>query len=777
VANSGNVWGIDIGQCALKAMRCSAGPGDTVVADAFDYIEYPKILNQPEADPKAMVQEALEQFLSRNKVKGDKVSISVSGQSGLARFFKPPPVDAKKMPELVKYEARNQIPFALEDVIWDWQMLGGTEVDGFALDTEVGLFAMKRDAVFRALEPFDHAEIECDVVQLAPEAVFNYVAHDVIRDTGAGDNYDSDNPPPSLAVLSMGTDTSDLIVTNGFRLWQRSIPIGGNHFTKQLSKELKLTFAKAEHLKRNARQAEDPKAIFQAMRTVFNDLVTELQRSLSYFQTVDRKAKIKGLVLLGNAVKLPGLSQYLSKNLGLDVVNVDGFSTLTGGGVVASPSFKDNMLSFGVCYGLCLQGLGLGKLRTNLVPRELITERMIRAKKPWALASYAGLLLACSFNFFFHYNAWSGVHNKEWDIPIKNVDAVVAESTRYKDEFKKRQDELLRIKNIGEELVGNVDRRLLWLELLKAISVAMPKTDFSKLPNGTPTNLAPGSIPDHKQYPIDLRKEIHVEYIESEYFPDLATWFANEEVKRRYAEERRIAAGEAPATVDPAAPAAPGPNGQVPPATPPAATPPAAVPPVTTPPAGPATATTAAATTDAGPKGPGWVIEIRGHHYYNRNRGTAGVVHVRDTVIKNLEEGEVSLPIEFGTGPGSPTKFENFTMKELGIGYVILAESEEIDRYNKVINEDFEDPDADAGGLGGNGPKKKEGPRNDDPPEWTIPKYTFTVQFTWTEKLLRQRLQEREAKRLEAKRLEEEAAAQGAPVPGVLPGTLPPSTK
>jgi type IV pilus assembly protein PilM len=112
--------------------------------------------------------------------------------------------------------------------------------------------------------------------------------------------FDPDNPPESVVVLSMGTDATDLVITNGFRMWQRSIPLGGNHFTKQLTKEMKLTFAKAEHLKRNARQAEDPKAVFQAMRPIFNDVVTEVQRSIGFFQGLDRKAKIKGVVLLGN---------------------------------------------------------------------------------------------------------------------------------------------------------------------------------------------------------------------------------------------------------------------------------------------------------------------------------------------------------------------------------------------------------------------------------------------------------------------------------------------
>ena len=78
------VWGIDIGRCALKALRCRLD-GDAIVAEGFDYIEYPKLLTQPDADAPQLVNEALEHVLSRNNVKGDKVAISVSGESGLAR--------------------------------------------------------------------------------------------------------------------------------------------------------------------------------------------------------------------------------------------------------------------------------------------------------------------------------------------------------------------------------------------------------------------------------------------------------------------------------------------------------------------------------------------------------------------------------------------------------------------------------------------------------------------------------------------------------------------
>ncbi len=392
MAKSSAVWGIDIGQCAIKALRCSPHPDDPslIVADAFDYIEFPKILSQPDAEPAELVREALEQFLSRNEVRGDRVAISVSGQSGLARFIKLPPVEAKKIPDIVKYEARQQIPFSLEDVVWDYQQLaGGSEDDGFALETEVGLFAMKRDQVFRALKPLDDAGIKIDIIQLTPLAIYNYIVFDQQLDATPLDEYDPEEPPPSTVVVSLGTDTTDLVVTNGFRVWQRSIPIGGNHFTKALTKELRLTFSKAEHLKRHATEAENPKAVFQAMRPIFNDLLTEIHRSIGYFSNMDPSAKISGMVALGNAMKLPGLSRYLSQNLGHEVQPATTFRGLTGSGVTDSPQFKDNLLSFGTCYGLCLQGLKKSSIHTNLLRHTRVPARSRRLpageglRRPW----------------------------------------------------------------------------------------------------------------------------------------------------------------------------------------------------------------------------------------------------------------------------------------------------------------------------------------------------------------------------------------------------------
>src|SRR3954447_2429447 len=150
------VWALDVGQAALKALKLVPGESpDQVVAEAFDFVEYPKILSQPDADPEELVREAMTTFLERNDLKGSKVAIGVSGQAGLVKFIKLPPVEKKRIPDIVKFEARQQIPFALEEVIWDYQQIGGDDKgedgdEGFTM-AEVGLFAMKRDQINRAI--------------------------------------------------------------------------------------------------------------------------------------------------------------------------------------------------------------------------------------------------------------------------------------------------------------------------------------------------------------------------------------------------------------------------------------------------------------------------------------------------------------------------------------------------------------------------------------------------------------------------------------------------
>jgi type IV pilus assembly protein PilM len=401
------------------------------------------------------------------------VAISVPGQSALTRFIQLPPVESSKVDEIVRYEAKQQIPFALEDVIWDYQTLGGgIEESGYMLGAEVGLFAMKKEGIHTALKPFLENKMEIELVQLAPLALHNFLCFDQI---GIRPGQILEGEPDHMIVLDMGTDNTTLLVTNGNKIWVRNVPIGGNHFTRALTKEMKLTFAKAEHLKCNATKAPDPRAVFQALRPVFNDYVAEIQRSIGYFSSVNRDSKITKIVGAGNGFKLAGLQKFLQQNLQYEVERADSLQALVGDTVLNAPLFQENVLSFAVPYGLALQALKLTRIHTTLLPSEIAIARKIRRKKPWAVATAATLLFGLSLSTAGYSNVASSVSEKRFGEAEKKVAGLQDVEKNFKRDFETEKSANAKLKEEGLKLVTNLDTREMWLEVYRAVSECLPR--------------------------------------------------------------------------------------------------------------------------------------------------------------------------------------------------------------------------------------------------------------------------------------------------------------
>src|SRR5437762_11199189 len=159
----------------------------------------------------------------------------------------------------------------------------------------------------------------------------NFMAYDLLGKGAAGGADEGGGDKSCIVALDIGADNSNLVITDGEKIiWQRPIPLGGNHFTRALTKDLKLTFAKAEHLKRNAVKSPDLKNVLASLRPVLNDFVGEVQRSLGYFTNTHKDATIQYMIGLGNAFRLPGLQKYLQEKLQLEVRKLQKFERLTG---------------------------------------------------------------------------------------------------------------------------------------------------------------------------------------------------------------------------------------------------------------------------------------------------------------------------------------------------------------------------------------------------------------------------------------------------------------
>ncbi len=448
--------GIDIGNRALKAIRLSR-VGDGVKIDDFDVIEHERILTSDDANRDALLQASVSAFVQRHSLKNSAVAVGVSGQSSFARFIKLPPVERKQIPSIVRFEAIQQIPFPLDDVEWSYQLF---ETPG-SPDVEVGIFAMRKELVAKHLQLFTDADMNVSAVQMNPLADYNAMQYDGrLKDT--------------TMIIDMGSENTDLIIADNDSVWLRSISIGGNSFTDALVKAFKLDFAKAEELKRTAGTSKYTRQIFQAMRPIFGDLVSEIQRSMGFFSSVRRETRIKRIVALGGTFRLPNLLRYLQQNLQLDVERMDSFR----GGVPADPKmaamFNENMLSLAGAYGLALQAMGEGKIQSSLLPSHIYRERMWKEKSKW-FGLAAGMMLVGSGIALGSVYMAKNVSGSD-ELKAKNDSTLAA--------AKKLSDQWSTVESAGKndiETIKNIysltDYRMLWPNLLTDLRAAIPAAD------------------------------------------------------------------------------------------------------------------------------------------------------------------------------------------------------------------------------------------------------------------------------------------------------------
>lgn len=505
MASGKAVWGIDIGQCGLKAIKLrSAGDGKVEVA-AFDVVEHAKILSQPDADPDELIKAALEKFVQRNEWQGDDFVIGVPGQQTFARFTKLPPADPKKIPDLVRYEAGQQIPFDMDDVVWDYQAFNTPD----SPDIEVGIFAMRKELIRKYIDYFTAVGISPTIIQTIPAALYNFARYDGQAATDEG----------ATVLVDVGAQNTDLIIVEKGGAWMRNIPLGGNNFTEALIKAFKLSFAKAENLKRTAAASKYARQIFQAMRPVFADLVAEIQRSLGFYSSTHRDVELKNVLALGNAFRLPGLQKYLENNLTVSggVGKLERFNNAVPSGSLNAAQFSENLLSMGAAYGLAVQGVGLASISSSLLPTELARIAMWKRKQYWFAAAAAGLALAAVLPWA--RNSMDSTALGATGDSIRRTEAILNNARSLKSEFQQTSTNTSQQQDTMQKLlqVGDLKTKTLIPRILVLVHEAMPEV-APEIANATsPEQIRELAKSDPNKYGRTKRRQIYIEAFQAEY--------------------------------------------------------------------------------------------------------------------------------------------------------------------------------------------------------------------------------------------------------------------
>jgi type IV pilus assembly protein PilM len=505
------VWGIDLGESTLKAIKLVEREGQIEV-ESFDIVEHPQILSQPDADQPALIRQALDAFTSRNDISGCDVVVGVPGTGTFSKFGKLPPVDQKQVAAIVEYEAEQQIPFAIEEVVWDYQ----TFQDEEAIELELGIFAIRKSILHEMIDYLSEFQIEPKIVQMTPLAIFNFVRFD----QQAGDF--------ATVVLDIGAQNTDLVIVDGDRVWVRNVPLGGNNFTDALVRSFKLSFAKAENLKRTAATSKYARQIFQAMRPVFADLVAEIQRSIGYYASLHRDAQMEKVLCLGNAFRLPGLQKYLEQNLQLPVNRVRGFKMLTPSPAINTNEFSENVLGFSCAYGLAVQGLGHATVVSNLLPSEIHKRQLWRVKTPWFAAAAACMLMVAGIVWFrtiLNERAYAGGGDER-----KSYQVVAKDAKESRNEYTALKSETTNVEKHLDQLTELYVYREYWPKIYQLFVDALPPLQPELAMAKTGKDYA-SAIEEARAEGKDLafrdrRREIYIDSFEPRFEPELSQMVA-----------------------------------------------------------------------------------------------------------------------------------------------------------------------------------------------------------------------------------------------------------
>ena len=448
---SERILALDIGASSVKVAEFHAKHGQGLKLTNFNYVE---IGTDPELEEnrKALVIAAVQNVLREKNIRPGKVVFSVPGQSVFTRFVKLPPVEESKVVQIIQYEAQQNVPFPIEEVIWDYQLLGSGE--GGAL--EVVLFAIKSEIIEEMADDIESTGLKTEMVDVAPMALYNAYRYNEGETTGC------------TLMLDIGARTTNLLFIEGSRIFTRSIPIAGNAITQGIASELGITFQDAEKLKKEKgfvalggayEEPPDPQQaqISKIIRHVMTRLHSEIARSINFYRTQQNGSAPTRVLLSGGSSIMPYTDRFFGEKTQVPVEYFNPFRAVQVADEVPREDLSRCAHFFGEVVGLALRRMSECPIEVNLLPKSLRARKLTRQKRPYFIGSAISALLIpiCLF-------AYSKQAVTLKDRQLKALTQTVGKIQDLDSNIQKKQAETNQLRRRADQIVDLINQRFWW---------------------------------------------------------------------------------------------------------------------------------------------------------------------------------------------------------------------------------------------------------------------------------------------------------------------------
>ena len=465
MAKTDSILAIDIGACSLKLASFSFPATGGLVLQKFAYTEFAGELRDDEY--KLAMREALHSIVAEHGFDEKTAYFSFSGQEVFIRFVDLPPIggDESRIRQVVEFEAKQNVPFPIDEVIWDYQLVGDI-ADESGIETM--FVVVKRDIVEDLTMAVEELGKETALVDVAPT-----VAYNAARANGIGEDDCS-------IILNIGGKCSSLIFIDSGKFFVRPIPIAGFTVTQQISKEFGIPFEDAEELKKKhgfvalGGAYEEPDSevaatVSKIVRNVMTRLHGELNRSINVYRSQRKGSKPTKLYLAGGSSVMAFTPRFFAEKLKIPVEYFNPFQVVSLAPHIDKEKLAEVAHMFSETIGLGLRHAAECPIEISLLPPSVQKRHELRRKTPYFLASAASLIL-CMLIFLGAVD-----HNrKRSENLVASAQSMLEQTSAMLDKINTAKDELDVEETEYQTAMDLLKPRARWVELLDELQKILP---------------------------------------------------------------------------------------------------------------------------------------------------------------------------------------------------------------------------------------------------------------------------------------------------------------
>jgi type IV pilus assembly protein PilM len=464
--NSKSFLAVDFGAGSLKLAEFEQNEAGGLRLKQYG-IKALGIEGSQETAREAAILKGLTELLGEKSYAARQVNACAPGFHVFSKFVKLPPVDTSKVTQIIRYEAQQNVPFPLDEVVWDYQILGTSASN----ELEVLLVAVKSEIIEGLFRVAEGAGLHMKLVDVSPAALCNAF------------RYNYGDLEGCTMLLDIGAKTSNLLFFEKGKVYSRSINIGANSITQDFANEAKLKFAEAERIKIEKgsvslggayEEPEDPQAaaIAKIARQVMTRLHIQVNQTIQFFRGQQGGTAPQRLFLSGGASIMPYTAQFFAEKLNVPVEYFNPFRNIEIDPALDLEELSKYAHSYGEVVGLGLRDLAHCPVELNLMPKSSLQRQEFGHKKPFLVAAIFSLALV----IFAIYKAEMKIGDvyRSRDNEIKGP---LAKLTAQDQSMKKALGARDQLQKQADDMKVLADNRFFWIGVLTDLRQVMMQAE------------------------------------------------------------------------------------------------------------------------------------------------------------------------------------------------------------------------------------------------------------------------------------------------------------